>query len=187
MATPGNPLFTLPVGDDVPNEVNMLVEIPKGSFNKYEYDVETGQLGLDRVLFEYIPYPIEYGLIPQTWDEDEDMLDIMTLVSFPTFPGCLVKARPIGVMLFEDSGEVDDKILAVPANDIRFKHIKDIADVQPHTLDEIAFFFTHYKELQFKYKGETEKSVSVKGMFGRDKAVEVLEKAIERFKQKYSA
>ncbi|MFW5702749.1 MAG: inorganic diphosphatase, partial [Candidatus Dojkabacteria bacterium] len=74
-----NPLFSLPVGKNVPKEINMLVEIPKGSINKYEYDVDTGLLKLDRVLFEQIPYPIEYGLISQTWDEDEDMLDVMSL------------------------------------------------------------------------------------------------------------
>lgn len=182
-----NPLFSLPVGDDVPNSVNMLVEIPKGSFNKYEYDVQTGQLGLDRVYFAQTPCPVEYGLIPQTWDEDEDMLDIMSLVTYPTFPGCLIKLRPIGVMLFEDSGEVDDKILGVPESDVRFKNIKDISDLTEHTLDEISFFFTTYKQLQFKYKGETDKKVIVKGWHGKDKAAEVIKAAMERFETKFGA
>src|SRR3989338_9321916 len=147
-----NPLFALPVGDDSPREINMLVETPMGSINKYEYHTRTGLLKLDRVLFERLPYPVEYGAIPQTWDEDEDLLDVMCLVTYPTFPGCLISVRPIGVMIFNDSGEKDDKILAVPVDDIRFKHIKTIKDLTDHQVDEIAFFFQHYKELQFKYK-----------------------------------
>ena len=98
---------------------------PKVSFNKYEYVTEANIIKLDRVLFEMIPYPIEYGLIPQTWDEDNDLLDIMSLVSYPTFPGCLITVRPIGVMFMNDSGEVDDKIFAVPVDDVRFKHVKN--------------------------------------------------------------
>lgn len=184
--TLANPLFGLPVGDDVPNEVNMLVEIPKGSINKYEYVTATGTLKLDRVVFEKLPYPVEYGLIPQTWDEDEDMLDIMSLITYPTFPGCLISIRPIGVMIFEDSGDVDDKILGVPVDDIRFAHIKDISDLQPHTLDEIAFFFAHYKDLQFKYKNKTA-DVKVKAWEDREKAYEVIKKAMERFTKKFAA
>lgn len=180
-----NPLFTLPVGNDVPNEVNMLVEIPKGSINKYEYDVPTGLLKLDRVLFEQIPYPLEYGLIPQTWDEDDDMLDILSMITYPTFPGCLINVRPIAVMRFVDGGEVDDKILAVPVDDIRFKHINDVNDLTDHQKDEITFFFTHYKELQFKYKKQ-DKQVEVKGWFDRNTAVEIIEEAMARFDKKFN-
>ncbi len=184
--TQKNPLFNLDVGDLEKGEINMLVEIPKGSINKYEYDVETGQLLLDRTLYEMIPYPVEYGLIPQTWDEDHDMLDVMSLINYPTFPGCLIKVRLIGIMVFIDSGEVDDKILSVPANDIRFAHIQSIDDLQEHTLDEISFFFKNYKELQFKYKKETDKQVEVKGFHGKQKAEEILQKAIKRFNDKFT-
>lgn len=180
-----NPLFALPSGNDVPNEVNMLVEIPKGSINKYEYDVPTGQLKLDRVLFEQIPYPLEYGLIPQTWDEDDDMLDILAMMTYPTFPGCLVNVRPVGVMRFIDGGEVDDKILAVPVDDIRFKHINDITDLTDHQKDEITFFFTHYKELQFKYK-QQDKTVEVKGWFGKDEAAKIIADAQDRFRKTFN-
>jgi inorganic pyrophosphatase len=179
-----NPLFTFPVGDEFPNEINMLVEIPKGSINKYEYVTNTGTLKLDRVLYEQIPYPIEYGAIPQTWDEDEDMLDVMSLVTYPTFPGCLISVRPIGVMLFDDGGEVDDKILAVPADDVRFKHIQDIGDVSDHSKDEIGFFFEYYKVLQRKYKDQSAVT-EVKEWQDKSKAIEIIERAMDRFKDTF--
>lgn len=180
-----NPLFGLPVGDNAPEEINMLVETPMGSINKYEFNTQTGLIKLDRVLFEMIPYPIEYGAIPQTWDEDDDMLDVMALVSYPTFPGCLISVRPIGVMLFNDSGERDDKIISVPVDDIRFKHIKSIKDLSQHRLDEITFFFERYKDLQFKYKGQTDKKVVVEGWEELDSAHKIIEDAHKLFKQKY--
>lgn len=180
-----NPLFLLPVGDSAPEEINMLVETPMGSINKYEFHTKTGLIKLDRVLFEKLPYPIEYGAIPQTWDEDNDLLDIMCLVSYPTFPGCLISVRPIGVMLFNDCGEKDDKILAVPVDDIRFKHIKSIDDLQMHQKDEIAFFFERYKDLQFKYKGQTDKKVVVEGWGDIEKANKIILEASELFKQTF--
>lgn len=180
-----NPLFALPVGDDAPREINMMVETPMGSINKYEFHTNTGLIKLDRVLFEKLPYPIEYGAIPQTWDEDNDLLDVMCLVTYPTFPGCLISVRPIGVMLFNDSGEKDDKILAVPVDDIRYKHIKSIADLSDHQKDEIAFFFERYKDLQFKYKGQTDKKVVVEGWGDVAKAYEIIAEAGELFKKTF--
>lgn len=180
-----NPLFGVPVGDDVPNEINMLVETPMGSVNKFEYHTKTGLLKLDRVLYEKLPYPIEYGAIPQTWDEDNDMLDVMSLISYPTFPGCIISVRPIGVMIFDDSGEKDDKILAVPTDDIRFKHIKNIEELPEHTVDEIGFFFSRYKDLQFKYKGQTDKKVVVKGFEGREKAYDIIKEAQQLFSKTF--
>ncbi len=179
-----NPLFTVPVGDDAPNEVNMLVENPKGSINKYEYNTQTGLIKLDRVLYSQIPYPIEYGAIPQTWDEDEDPLDIMALGSYPTFPGCLISVRPVAVLLFDDCGEVDDKILAVPVDDVRFRNVNDISDVDPHTLDEIGFFFQNYKQLQFKYK-KKEGKVEVKEWKDKAHAHKIINDAVERFGKKF--
>lgn len=180
-----NPLFGLPIGDDAPKEINMLVETPMGSINKYEFHTKTGLIKLDRVLFEKLPYPIEYGAIPQTWDEDEDLLDVMSLVTYPTFPGCLISVRPIGVMLFNDSGEKDDKILAVPVDDIRYKHIKSISDISEHQKDEIAFFFERYKDLQFKYKGQTDKKVVVEGWGDVEQAYEIIKEACELFKKTF--
>lgn len=181
-----NPLIELPVGDDAPREINMLVETPFGSINKYEFHTATGLIKLDRVLFERLPYPIEYGAIPQTWDEDEDLLDVMCMVTYPTFPGCLISVRPIGVMLFNDSGEKDDKILAVPVDDIRFKSIKSIKDLSDHQKDEIAFFFERYKDLQFKYKGQLDKKVIVEGWGDVDKAYEIIDNANKLFKTKFA-
>ncbi len=180
-----NPLFGLPVGDDAPKEINMLVETPMGSINKYEFHTKTGLIKLDRVLFEKLPYPIEYGAIPQTWDEDQDLLDVMCLITYPTFPGCLISVRPIGVMLFNDSGEKDDKILAVPVDDIRFKHIKSIDDISEHQKDEIAFFFERYKDLQFKYKGQTDKKVVVEGWGGVDQAYKIIAEAQKLFEETF--
>jgi len=176
-----NPLVELPVGDDAPNEINMLVETPMGSINKYEFHTGSGLIKLDRVLFEKIPYPIEYGAIPQTWDEDNDLLDVMCLITYPTFPGCLISVRPIGVMLFNDCGEKDDKILAVPVDDVRFKHIKSVADLTDHQKDEISFFFERYKDLQFKYKGQLDKKVVVEGWGDVEKAYSIIKEAQDLF------
>jgi inorganic pyrophosphatase len=180
-----NPMHQLPVGDDAPREINMIVETPMGSINKYEYNSETGLIKLDRALFKKLPYPVDYGAIPQTWDDDEDLLDVMCLVNFPTFPGCIVSVRPLGVMLFEDTGATDDKILAVPTDDIRFKHINDISDLTDHSLDEVAFFFERYKDLQFKYKGEVGKKVVNKGWKDKEYAYKVIEEATKRYKIKF--
>jgi inorganic pyrophosphatase len=180
-----NPLFGLPVGDDVPREINMLVETPMGSINKYEYHTPTGLLKLDRVLYEKLPYPVEYGAIPQTWDEDGDPLDVMCLVSYPTFPGCLISVRPVGVMMFNDTGERDDKILAVPTDDIRFKHVRTMDDLTDHQRDEIGFFFTRYKELQFKYKKSTGE-VILESWQGQERAFEIIEESMARFKEKFA-
>ncbi|MBN1916101.1 inorganic diphosphatase [Candidatus Dojkabacteria bacterium] len=181
-----NPLFELPVGDDAPKEINMLVETPMGSINKFEFHTNTGLIKLDRVLFEKLPYPIEYGAIPQTWDEDEDLLDIMSLITYPTFPGCLISVRPIGVMMFNDGGEKDDKILAVPVNDIRFSNVKSLDDISEHQKDEIAFFFERYKDLQFKYKGEKDKKVVVEGWGETEAAYKIIGDAQELFIKTFS-
>jgi inorganic pyrophosphatase len=180
-----NRLFHLPVGDDTPTEINMLVETPMGSINKYEFNTATGLIKLDRVLFEKLPYPIEYGAIPQTRDEDNDLLDVMCLITYPTFPGCLISVRPIGVMLFNDSGEKDDKILAVPTDDIRYKHIRSIEDLTQHQKDEIQFFFERYKDLQFKYKGQTDKKVVVEGRGWPEQAYTIIQDAQTLFQKTF--
>ena len=179
-----NPQHALPTYDDEGN-LNMLVEIPKGSFNKYEYVTEANVIKLDRVLYKMIPYPIEYGLIPQTYDEDDDLLDVMSLISYPTFPGCLIAVRPIGVMYMLDGGEIDDKIIAVPVEDIRFKHIQTITDLRPITIDEIQFFWEHYKVLQFRYKGQADKKVVVDRWGDVSEAIQIIEKCQRAYKEKF--
>lgn len=179
-----NAQHVLPTFDEDGN-VNMLVEIPKGSFNKYEYVTEAGVIKLDRVLYEMLPYPVEYGLIPQTYDEDNDLLDIMSLITYPTFPGCLITVRPIGVMYMNDSGEVDDKIFAVPADDIRFKHVKSMKDLPQIVIDEIQFFWENYKTLQFKYKNQPDKKVLIDRWGDENEARQVIEKCQKAYAAKY--
>lgn len=180
-----NPQHALPTFDEEGN-LNMLVENPKGTLNKYEYVTEANIIKLDRVPFAYMPYPVEYGLIPQTWDEDNDLLDVMSLITNPTFPGCLIAARPIGVMYMVDGGETDDKIFCVPANDIRFKHIKKLTDLPQFTLDEIQHYWENYKKLQFKYKGTPEKKVEIKKWGDEKEALEIIAKCQAAYKTKFA-
>lgn len=164
-------------GNNIPDEFNVVVEIPKGSQNKYEYDPELGAFALDRVLFSPLHYPGDYGFVPQTLASDGDPLDALILVNFPTFPGCVVKARPIGVMEFMDDGESDDKILCVPVDDIRFKDVQNLEDVPEPIRDEIAHFFKVYKELEGK-------TVEVKAWHDVDKAKEITKASVEAYQQK---
>ncbi|MGE5141259.1 MAG: inorganic diphosphatase [Rudaea sp.] len=138
----------LPPGPNVPDIVNVVVEIPKGSRNKYEYDKQTGTIVLDRVLYSSIHYPGDYGFIPQTTYDDGDPLDILVMVTEPTFSGCVIQARPIGLFRMKDRGEPDDKILAVPASDPLFGDYHDIGDIPQHFLQEVAHFFAVYKDLE---------------------------------------
>lgn len=128
----------------------MFVEIPKGSRNKYEVDHDTGEIFLDRMLFTATRYPADYGFIPATLAEDGDPLDALALVSEPTFPGCRIRIRPIGVFLMEDQGLPDHKILGVPDGDPIWEHTTDLDQVPPHTLRELEHFFAVYKDLEGK-------------------------------------
>lgn len=131
-----------------PMEVEVVVEIPKGSRNKYEIDHATGQPWLDRTLFTATMYPTDYGFFPHTLGEDGDPLDALVLLDEPTFPGCHVLARPVGVFWMSDEAGPDAKVLTVPATDPRWKHVQDLGDLAPHVLDEIAHFFDVYKALE---------------------------------------
>jgi inorganic pyrophosphatase len=131
--------------------VPVIVEIPRGSRNKYEYDHGTGQIFLDRVLFSSVHYPTDYGFIPDTLSEDGDPLDVLILTIEPTFPGCLVRARPIGVLDMRDEKGRDHKILAVPFRDPHFDTVRDLADLPTHWLREIENFFETYKRLEDKF------------------------------------
>ena len=138
----------LPPGPRAPEVVFCIVEIPKGSRNKYEYQEDTGVIKLDRVLYSSIHYPGDYGLIPRTFCGDGDPLDILVMTNHPTFPGCLIEARPIGVFRMRDAGLTDDKVLAVPATDPIFNDYHDIGDIPQHFLAEVAHFFQVYKDLE---------------------------------------
>ena len=138
----------LPPGPSAPDLVYTVVEVPRGSRNKYEYDKELGLIRLDRVLYSAMYYPGDYGFIPQTYYEDGDPLDVIVLVGEPSFPGALIVARPIGMFRMLDAGDPDDKILAVPHSDPLYRDYHDITDIPRHLLDEVAHFFSVYKDLQ---------------------------------------
>lgn len=151
------------------DEMNVIVEIPRGSQNKYEIDKETGLISLDRVLHTAQAYPFDYGFVPQTLWDDGDALDVVLLTTTPLLPGILVHARPVAILPMVDGGEADEKVIAVPAGDPRFADIKDLGDINPHTLKEIAHFFTTYKKLQNKEVtvGEYQDAAAAKAAFAR--------------------
>jgi inorganic pyrophosphatase len=130
--------------------VDMVVEIPKGSRNKYEIDHETGRIYLDRMLFTATRYPADYGYVPDTLAEDGDALDALALVSEPTFPGCWVRIKPIGLFVMEDQGLEDLKILGVPTGDPVWRDVDRLSNVPSHLLRELEHFFTIYKDLEGK-------------------------------------
>jgi inorganic pyrophosphatase len=131
--------------------IPVIVEIPRGSRNKYEMDKETGRIFLDRVLFSSVHYPTDYGYIPDTLADDGDPVDVLVVINEPTFPGCLVHARPIGVLDMRDEKGADHKVLAVPIGDPRFDEVKDLSGLSPHWLREIENFFQTYKSLEDKF------------------------------------
>lgn len=133
-----------------PGLINVLIEIPAGSKNKYEFDKDLQAFALDRVLYSSVQYPYDYGFVPNTLADDGDPLDGMVLMDQPTFPGCVIAARPIGMLEMIDGGDRDEKILCVPAKDPRYTQVKSLDDVAQHRLDEIAEFFSTYKNLEKK-------------------------------------
>src|SRR3989344_6065856 len=152
-------------------EFNVVIEIPKLSRIKYELDKESGQIKVDRVLYSPMHYPANYGFAPKTLWDDGDPLDVLVLSHESFVPGCLVDARPIGILSMEDSGESDAKVLAVPAKDPRFKEINDISKIEPHILEEIQHFFKVYKELQ-------NKPVKVGDWEGRDATLNAIKRSL---------
>lgn len=151
-----------------------MVEIPKGSRNKYEYDPGTGHFMLDRMLFSSVHYPADYGFIPETLAEDGDPLDVLVLVGEPTFPGCMVRARPVGMFDMWDEKGADQKILTVPVSDPQWNWIYSLDDVPAHLLREITHFFSIYKELE-------QKETSVGEWRGREAAEATIAAARERY------
>jgi inorganic pyrophosphatase len=169
----------VPIGDEAPEVVNVIIEIPKGSQNKYEFDEKLGIFKLDRVLYGSYHYPLDYGFIPGTRSEDGDHLDALVIGGDPLFCGCLAEVRPIGLLGMIDSGEPDAKVLAVQVNDPRYSAIKEIKDVEtsnPHLLKEIVNFFETYKVLQ-------KKEVKISGWSDAAAAKEEIKKAQEAYKK----
>ncbi|MEE9172503.1 MAG: inorganic diphosphatase [candidate division NC10 bacterium] len=153
-----------------------MIEIPKGSRNKYEYDKKKKVFRFDRMLFSSVHYPSDYGFIPDTLAGDGDPLDALVLVWEPTFPGCLIEARPVGLFKMWDEKGPDEKILCVPISDPLWNYIASLSDVPPHLLKEIEHFFSIYKDLE-------EKKTGVEGWEDRDAAMKVIRESQKRYRK----
>jgi len=173
-----NLLFSIPAGPKVPDKVHCLVEIPKGTSNKYEYREEWGVFFLDRILYSAVFYPTDYGFIPGTWGKDDDPLDVMVICSAPTFPGCLLEAKPIGALEIMDSGKGDTKIIAVADDDPKSASIENLKDLH-HLKKEIENFWTNYAELQPK------KEIKILGWKNAKSAKNIINQAIKSFNDKF--
>ena len=171
----------IPLGDDAPNEVNVIIEIPKGSNNKYEIDKTTGLIKLDRANYSAAPFPYDYGFVPQTLWDDNDALDVIVLTTFPLQTGILVQVRPVAVMEMIDSGESDYKIIAVPTEDKRWEDVQDLGDINKHTLKEFQHFLETYKALKGKPA-----PVEIKSIMGKTEAIAAINKSIALYKQKFA-
>ena len=169
-----HPWHDIPIDEPIEEGFPAIVEIPKGSKNKYELDKKTGMLMLDRVLFSAVHYPANYGFIPQTYCGDHDPLDVLVLGQEPVVPLSIMIAKPIGVMKMRDQGEDDDKIIAVHANDPEYVHYNSITELAPHRMTEVSRFFQDYKVLENKI-------VEIDHFLDRDDALTVIAEAIELY------
>ena len=173
-----HPWHDLPAGEHPPERVTTVVEIPTGSRNKYELDKASGMLRLDRVLYSAVHYPGDYGFIPRTLHDDGDPLDMLVHVNEPTFPGCQIEVRPIGVLRLLDRGEPDDKILGVPVSDPYHEEYYDIADLPAHYLKEVEHFFAIYKDLEGK-------RMQTMGWGKSEEAMQIISRSIAKYEAKY--
>ncbi len=173
-----HPWHDVSFGENAPEQVTGIIEIPKNCRAKYELDKESGMLILDRVLYSSINYPANYGFIPQTYCDDHDPLDILVLSQIEITPMCLVQANVIGVMRMLDGGEMDDKIIAVASNDMSVNHFADISELPQHSIKELRSFFEDYKKLEHK-------SVVVEDFQGSDVAIKVIEQSIIDYRKKF--
>ncbi|MEX2253093.1 MAG: inorganic diphosphatase [Thermoleophilaceae bacterium] len=156
--------------------LTVVIEIPKGSRNKYEYDHELDEIVLDRFLFSSVHYPMDYGFIPDTLSLDGDPLDVLCCVSEPTFPGCRIYTKPIALFRMEDDKGIDDKVLCVPLTDPEWSNLEKLEDVHEPLRDEIQHFFSIYKDLE-------RKKVTVDGWYSREDALEEIEASRKRFQE----
>jgi inorganic pyrophosphatase len=159
-------------------EMNVIIEIPKDSHNKYEIDKKTGLIKLDRANYSSAAYPFDYGFVPQTLWDDGDALDVIVLTTYPLSVGVLVQARPVAVIKMIDGGDADDKIIAVPVEDKRWDDVKDLEDVNKHTLKEFVHFFETYKALKGKPV-----EVTISGIEGRAAAEAAFERARKMYEE----
>lgn len=162
------------------DEMTTIIEINRGSKNKYEIDKRTGIIALDRAMHTSQDYPFDYGFVPQTLWDDGDALDVVVLTTYPLFPGILVRVRPVAIVNMTDSGDSDAKIIAVPCEDPRFDEVRDLKDVNKHTMKEIQHFYLTYKKLQ-------NKEVTIEGVEGREAAEAAFEKARKMYEENKSS
>jgi inorganic pyrophosphatase len=173
-----NPWHHVSRGDKLPDIVNGIIEIPKGTRAKYELDKDSGMLLLDRVLYSSVYYPANYGFIPQSYCDDKDPLDILVLSQIDVVPMCIVPSKVIGVMRMLDNGEADDKIIAVAAGDPSVSHINDISELPAHFISEMRNFFEDYKKLE-------NKTVVVEDFLDRVTAIRILKESFELYEANF--
>jgi inorganic pyrophosphatase len=178
MITVSHPWHGVPPGDQAPRIVNAVIEIPQGSRAKYEIDKDSGLLKLDRIIYSSFYYPCNYGFIPQTYGDDKDPLDILVITSLPVQAMCLMQAKVIGVMQMIDSGDADDKIIAVAQNDPSVNHYNNIEEIPPHFFEELRHFFEEYKKLE-------NKSVQVNEFGDKAKALAIIEDSFKQYKDNF--
>lgn len=174
----GNIWHNINVKRITPTDFICVIEIPKGSKNKYELDKETGYIILDRILYTSTHYPANYGFIPRTYGDDGDPLDVLLLCSEPVVPLTLVRAYPIGVISMLDGGKKDEKIIAVPFNDPNYNCYQDISELPSHVIEEMEHFFTVYKALENKTTAINEKG-------NREEAIRVIEQCLDNYIDKF--
>ena len=161
---------------DKKHSFDVLIEIPRGSRNKYEYDFDLKRMRFDRMLFSSMMYPADYGFIPETLALDGDPLDVLVLINEPTFPGCVIEVKPIGVFHMADDKGPDEKIICVPVSDPIWNNLNDLSDMNPHLVKEIEHFFQVYKDLE-------NKKVDVGGWGDVNEAREIISLCVNRFQE----
>jgi inorganic pyrophosphatase len=174
-----HPWHDVPIGDDAPDEFNVVIEVSKGSKVKYELDKDTGLLEVDRILYSSVVYPENYGFIPQTLADDDDPLDVIVLMQEPVQPMSLLEVRPIGIMPMVDEGENDENIICVHVEDPQYEGFTNVGQFPGHRLREIQQFFMEYKNLE-------NKEVEVGDIKGPDEAKQYVQHSIEQYKKQYS-
>ena len=174
-----HPWHDISVGDEAPDLVNAIIEVPKGSKNKYELDKATGIIKVDRVLYSSIHYPANYGFIPQTYCEDKDPLDILVLGQEPVYPLTMMTAKPIGLMNMLDQGEADDKIIAIHQHDPEYRNYNSLEDLPSHRMRELKRFFEDYKALE-------NKKVIVEDFKGKEEALKIIMESYQAYKEHFA-
>ena len=169
----------IPVGKDAPEDINVVIEVPKGSSVKYEVDKDSGAVFVDRFLFTPMAYPCDYGFVPNTLADDGDPIDVLVVGDAQLSPGVVIRARPVGVLMMEDDGGKDEKVIAVPHSKLtsHYDHIKTYTDLPQNLRDQIKHFFEHYKDL------EPGKWVKIDDWAGPEKAKEMIQISIDNMKK----